>query len=118
MSTLRAYLGTSGLLDVGYRRYLRNTAYETRQTAGILDEGDGWYSVAGLTLAGMAASFDQVRWDSTGTAEAVAREDLSLRILLETVAAEIVKIPRAGGGAFVHTNTGTAATATVAITTS
>ncbi len=77
--TIRAYLGTAGLTDVGYRFYTQTTAAGSRQTSGIVDEGDGWYSTAGVTLAG-----DHVRWDSTGTADAIAREDLSQRILLKT----------------------------------
>ncbi len=75
MSTLRAYLGVAGLTDVGYRLYARNTALAARSTTDILDEGAGWYSAGGVTLAG-----DNVRWDSTGTPAAVAREDISLRL--------------------------------------
>jgi hypothetical protein len=80
MSTLRAYLGTAGLLDVGLRFYTQNTPEGARITTSIVDEGDGWYSRGGLTLVG-----DHVRWDSTGTPDAAAREDLALRIGMETL---------------------------------
>jgi hypothetical protein len=76
--TIRADLGTAGLSDVGYRFYLQNTAVAARQTANIVDEGAGWYSVSGITLQG-----DNVRWDSTGTPSATAREDLVLRTVIE-----------------------------------
>lgn len=75
--TYRAYLGVPSLTDVGYRFYTQATAIAARATAGVVDEGDGWYSVAGLTSAG-----DNIRWDSTGTPAAAAREDLTLRNLL------------------------------------
>lgn len=80
MSTLRAYLGTAGLTDVGLRFYTQNTPEGARITAGVLDETEGWYSCAGLTLVG-----DHVRWDSTGTPDAVAREDLALLIAAENI---------------------------------
>ena len=80
MSTIRAYLAVAGLTDVGFRFYTQNTAAGARVTAGIVDEGDGWYSAAGVTLAG-----DHVRWDSTGTAAAVAREDLALRLAIAAI---------------------------------
>ena len=68
---ISAYLGVSGLLDVGYRFYTATeTAVAARVTAGITDAGDGWYS-ADVTIPATTAS---VRWDSTGTAEAKARE--------------------------------------------
>ncbi len=80
MSTLRAYLGVAGLLDVGYRLYTRNTPLAARSTTDILDEGEGWYSAGSVTLAG-----DNVRWDSTGTPSVTAREDLGMRIAMETL---------------------------------
>jgi hypothetical protein len=68
---ISAYLGVSGLLDVGYRFYTTTeTAVAARVTTGITDGGDGWYS-AEVTIPATTAS---VRWDSTGTAEAKARE--------------------------------------------
>lgn len=88
MSTLRAYLGVAGLTDVGFTLYDQNTIVVARQTTGILDEGGGFYSVTGVTLAG-----DHVRWDSTGTPAAVAREDLSVRIALEELEAEQTSTP-------------------------
>jgi hypothetical protein len=75
--TIRTYLGVAGLTDVGYQFFLQNTSQGARQTAGILDEGDGWYSVTGVTLLG-----DNVRWNSTGTPTAIAREDLFIRLSL------------------------------------
>lgn len=67
---IAAYLGVSGLTDVGYRLYdASESALAARVTSGITDAGVGWYS-ASATL-GSAAS---VRWDSIGTASAIARE--------------------------------------------
>ena len=69
--TISAYLGVAGLLDVGYRFYTSTeAAVAVRVTAGITDSGDGWYS-ASVTLPATSAS---VRWDSTGTTDAKARE--------------------------------------------
>lgn len=102
MSTIRAYLGTSGLTDTGYRFYTQNTAAAARVTTGIVDEGEGWYSAAGITLLG-----DHVRWDSTGTADAVAREDLAIRKALESM-------PRLGS-TYKHRNVVTNAEADVII---
>jgi hypothetical protein len=69
--TISAYLGVAGLADVGYRFYTTaEVAVAARVTAGITDAGDGWYS-ASVTLSATSAS---VRWDSTGTATAKARE--------------------------------------------
>lgn len=87
MSTIRAYLGVSGLGDVGYQFYTQNTGIGSRVTAGVTDEGGGWYSVAGVTLQG-----DHVRWDSTGTPTAVAREDLAVRLLLESMPVTILTL--------------------------
>lgn len=84
MSKLTAYLGTPNLTDVGIRFYSLGTAVGARITAGIVDTGDGWYEID-TTLAGHV-----VRWDSTGTADAKAREDLSLRILLESISTRTV----------------------------
>ena len=68
---ISAYLGVAGLVDVGYRFYTATeTAVAVRVTAGITDAGDGWYS-ADVTIPATTAS---VRWDSTGTASAKARE--------------------------------------------
>lgn len=85
MSTLRAYLGTAGLTDVGYRFYLRTSAVGARVTAGLLDEGEGWYSFPAVSFIGLAA--DHVRWDSTGTPAAVARVNITNEIALETILA-------------------------------
>lgn len=85
MSTLRAYLGTPGLTDVGLRFYLQNTAQGARISTSIVDEGEGWYSRSGLTLAG-----DHVRWDGDfdpsppNLPRVAAREDLALRIAAES----------------------------------
>lgn len=66
-----AYLGVVGLVDVGYRFYgMADTALAARQTTGIVDAGDGWYSAQATPPAGYAS----VRWDSTGTPAAKARE--------------------------------------------
>jgi hypothetical protein len=71
MSLLAAFVGTSGLVDMGYRFYnIDETVNGSRITTGIVDGGNGWYSV-NATIPGGATS---VRWDSTGTASAVARE--------------------------------------------
>jgi hypothetical protein len=68
---ISSYLGVAGLLDVGYRFYtIAEAPVAARVTAGIVDAGNGWYSVD-ATIPGTGAS---VRWDSTGTATAVARE--------------------------------------------
>ena len=72
---IAAYLGVAGLVDVGYRFYTSTeTAVAARVTAGIADAGIGWYSVD-ATIPTTAAS---VRWDSTGTPAAVAREYLDI----------------------------------------
>lgn len=149
MATLRAYLGVAGLTDVGYQLYLQNGGVGSREETGVIDEGEGWYSVTGVDL--LATTVDNVHWDSTGTPDAIAREDLAIRIKqaeqdqalaailtflndylvpvndnintylastssnVETILSEIAKIPRQGT-TFTHTNTVTAATATVAIT--
>lgn len=71
MSLLSAYVGVSGLADMGYRFYnVDETVNGARITAGIVDGGNGWYSV-NATIPGGATS---VRWDSTGTPTAIARE--------------------------------------------
>jgi hypothetical protein len=75
MSVISAYLGVSGLIDVGYRFYTSAEApVAARITTGIVDAGDGWYSVD----ATIPATGNSVRWDSTGTTDAVAREYLDL----------------------------------------
>jgi len=50
----------------------------------VTDEGEGYYSVSGVTLQG-----DHVRWDSTGTASAKARSDVLLAQAAETIEANI-----------------------------
>jgi hypothetical protein len=71
MSLLSAYVGVSGLADMGYRFYnVDETVNGSRITTGIVDGGSGWYSV-NATIPGGATS---VRWDSTGTPTAIARE--------------------------------------------
>ena len=43
---LTAYLSIAGLADVGYRFYnVDESANGSRITAGIVDAGQGWYSV-------------------------------------------------------------------------
>jgi hypothetical protein len=72
---ISAYLGTAGLLDVGYQfRNADESANGARVTAGIVDAADGWYSTV-TTIPGGAAS---VRWNSAGTAAAKAREYFSV----------------------------------------
>jgi hypothetical protein len=72
---ISAYLGVAGLVDVGYRFYTTaEVAVAGRITTGIIDAGDGWYSVD----ATIPATGNSVRWDSTGTTEAKAREYLDL----------------------------------------
>lgn len=72
---ISSYLGVAGLSDIGYRFYTSAEApVATRITTGIVDAGDGWYSVD----ATIPATGNSVRWDSTGTAEAKAREYLDL----------------------------------------
>jgi hypothetical protein len=80
IATIRAFLGPAGLVDVGYQFFTQNTPAGSRVTTGIVDEGQGWYSASSVTLAG-----DQVRWDSTGTPNASAREDLWERFMLQAI---------------------------------
>ena len=80
MATIRAYLGTASLTDVGYQFYTQTTPIGSRTETGVTDEGEGYYSVTGVTLQG-----DHVRWDSTGTSSAKARADVNLSIAAETV---------------------------------
>lgn len=82
MATIRTYLSVTGLTDVGYQFYTQNTSAGARSTAGVIEEGDGWYSASGVTLVG-----DNLRWDSTGTPAAIAREDLTVRNLVLTFVA-------------------------------
>lgn len=66
-----AYLGVAGLTDVGYRFYTTaEAAVAARSQTSVVDAGSGWYS-ASISLPATAVS---VRWDSTGTPAAVARE--------------------------------------------
>ena len=104
MSTLRAYLGTAGLLDVGLQFYTQNTAEGARITSSIVDEGAGWYSRSGLTLVG-----DHVRWDSTGTPDAAAREDLAVRISIQNL--DVPVSSRLAAGSYVVPDTRQAAAA-------
>ena len=68
---ISAYLGVSGLSDVGYQFYTSTKAVSgSRITAGVVDAGAGWYS-ADATLPANSIS---VRWNSTGTPTAIARE--------------------------------------------
>jgi hypothetical protein len=68
---LSAYLGAASLSGVGYQFYNANeTVNGSRITAGITDAGGGWYSVDTTIPAGAVS----IRWDSTGTPSAVARE--------------------------------------------
>lgn len=81
MSLLRVFLpGFPSLTDLGYQFYTQNTPIGSRTETGVTNEGDGYYSVDGVTLQG-----DHVRWDSTGTAEAKARETLAQRIGVEAI---------------------------------
>jgi hypothetical protein len=69
---LSAYLKTAGLSDIGYRFYNADeSANGARITAGVVDAGGGWYSVANASVPANAAS---VRWNSAGTPSALARE--------------------------------------------
>ena len=86
--TLTAYLGIAGLGDVGYRFYNANeTPNSLRITVGILDAGDGWYSVGCSVVPAAAAS---VRWDSSGNPTYLAREYFSSPTAT-TLADEILK---------------------------
>ena len=70
--TLSAYLGVAGLSDAGYQFFNANeTSNGSRVTAGIVDAGAGWYSVANVSVPGGAAS---VRWNSPANPELLARE--------------------------------------------
>lgn len=70
-NTFSAYLGTAGLLDVGYAFYdSADVIIGSRTTSGVVDAGSGWYSVS-ATAGATAVS---IRWDSTGTPTAIARE--------------------------------------------
>lgn len=73
---ISSYLGISGLADVGYRWYdSSEAAIGARVTSGITDAGDGWYAAGSATRPTNAVS---VRWDSTGTPAAIAREYFDL----------------------------------------
>jgi hypothetical protein len=78
---ISAYLGVTGLVDVGYRFYTSaEVAVAARVTTGIVDAGNGWYSVdAAIPSTGVS-----VRWDSTGTSTAVAREYFDITVKLDT----------------------------------
>lgn len=69
--TFSAYLGAAGLTDVGYAFYdSTDTIIGARTTSGVVDAGSGWYSVS-ATAGATAVS---IRWNSTGTPTAIARE--------------------------------------------
>ena len=71
MATLfSAYLGSSGLTDVGYTFYDSSEAAIGSRATGVTDASAGWYVVS-ATAPSTAIS---VRWDSTGTPTAIARE--------------------------------------------
>lgn len=93
-----AYLGVVGLADVGYRFYdIDEVALAARSETGVVDAGAGWYSVS-IALPATAYS---VRWDSTGTAAAVAREYFegpSVDIIVDSIGS-------AGLGAYAITQT-------------
>jgi len=72
MAFLSAYVGTSGLADMGYAFYTNaEVIIGSRVTSGIVDASDGWYSTNAATIPSNAQS---VRWNSTGTTSAIARE--------------------------------------------
>ena len=74
--TISSLLGTSGLTDVGYRWYdSSEVAVGARVTSGIVDGGEGWYTAGSASRPTNAVS---VRWDSTGTPAANAREYFDL----------------------------------------
>lgn len=88
MATIRAYLGVDSLTDVGYQFYSTTLPLGSRVTAGVTSEGDGWYSATGVTLAG-----DNLRWNSTGTPDAKAREDITLKNSIASIQAKTVNLP-------------------------
>jgi hypothetical protein len=67
---ISAYIGVAGLSDVGYRFYTSAEAPVAARATGVTDAGGGWYSID-TTIPSTASS---VRWDSTGTPTAVARQ--------------------------------------------
>lgn len=76
--SLTAYLGTTGLSDVGYRFIDATGAFTgTRQTTGVyeLAGSRGIYGINTPTIPGDAV---RVYWDSTGTAAVYAYETLDL----------------------------------------
>lgn len=78
-STRRAYLGTAGLTDVGYRFYNADeTPAGLRITTGVTASlaGPGWYR-ADVTLPPVLAGF--IRWDSPSVAR-VATEDITVGV--------------------------------------
>jgi hypothetical protein len=86
---IAAYLGVSGLLDVGYRFYTSaESAVAGRVTAGIVDAADGWYSVD-TTIPATTVS---VRWDSTGTPTAVAREYFGVTVDNNAIAVAVWQV--------------------------
>lgn len=69
---LAAYLGIAGLNDVGYQFFNSDESPNgSRFTAGVVDAGDGWYSVVNAIIPTNAAS---VRWDSFANPTLLARE--------------------------------------------
>lgn len=86
-----AYMAVAGLPDVGYRFYSEaEAAVGARQTAGIVDAGEGWYSV----LASPPAGATSIRWDALSNSRAKARETISasLDISLSEVINDIAEI--------------------------
>ena len=68
---ISAYLGVAGLSDLGYQFFdSAEAASGSRITTGIVNAGDGWYSVN----ATIPANSISVRWNSLGSPAIVARE--------------------------------------------
>lgn len=76
---LTAFLGTTGLTDVGYR-FIDNTGAFTgaRQTSGVYELA-GARGVYGVTSPTFPAGAVSVYWDSTGTAAVYAYETFNFR---------------------------------------
>lgn len=99
MSYLIAYLGTTGLADVGYRFFDTAGIYTgARQTTGVVElpGARGVYFVPSPTIPATATG---VYWDSTGTAAAYAYEVFNFRT---------PNVDTASAGALLTAGTGTA----------
>jgi hypothetical protein len=70
--TIAAFLGISGLVDVGYQLFDLDEHSLAARVTVVTDGGDGWYS-ASVTLPANTAS---VRWNSPSV-NALAREYFS-----------------------------------------